>query len=143
MGSAEPEVAIPPPQAPAERQTSGLSMLASAPPGLSPSIIAVQVLYQEAYHPLSSWLRHPARYRDRIPESVSRGIQHPGRVVGLFLHISCGPAASCLLDVAVRNQIGQGALDGSQADIRAGLGDFLLGDLSGCALDDGLDSLRF
>ena len=61
----------------------------------------------------------------------------------LFLYIGCGPAASCLLDVTVRNQIGQGALYGRQADIGAGLGDFFFGDLPGSALDDGLDALGF
>lgn len=61
---------------------------------------------------------------------------------GLFLNIGRSPAGSCLLDVTGGKKVGQGALDGGEANVRAGLGYLLLGDLAKGALDDGLDALR-
>ena len=61
---------------------------------------------------------------------------------GLFLYIGRSPAGSCLLDVTGGKKVGQGALDGGEANVRAGLGYLLLGDLAKGALDDGLDALR-
>lgn len=61
---------------------------------------------------------------------------------GLFLYIGRSPAGSCLLDVTGGKKVGQGALDGGEANVRAGLGYLLLGDLARSALDDGLDALR-
>ncbi len=61
---------------------------------------------------------------------------------GLFLNIGRSPAGSCLLDVTGGNKVGQGALDGGEANVRAGLGYLLLGDLARSALNDGLDALR-
>ena len=60
---------------------------------------------------------------------------------GLFLNIGRSPAGSCLLDVSGGQEIGQGALDGGEADVRAGLRDLLFGNLARSALDNGLDAL--
>lgn len=85
---------------------------------------------------------HPSGYRNRIPESVSRGIRRHRTVGDLFLHIGRSPSDSCLLDVSGGQEIGQSAFDGGEADVRAGLRNLLFGNLARSALDNGLDALR-
>ena len=92
------------------------------------------------------------QWRDTIQPSVLKveddfstrlwTIRQHRSIGGLFLYIGRSPAGSCLLDVTGGKKVGQGALDGGEANVRAGLGYLLLGDLARSALDDGLDAFR-
>lgn len=75
-----------------------------------------------------------------FPTSRFQGLQ---LTPGLFFYIGCDPADAGFLNVSGGKEGCQGALDGGEADIGAGLGDFLLGNLARGALNDGFDSLRF
>ncbi len=77
------------------------------------------------------------------PQGLANSLNYYTTVSGLFLYISSSPAGACLLDVTGCKKIGQGTLDGGEADVRTSLGDFLLGNLARSAPDDGLDTLRF